>query len=100
MSGQVGFEEIEGEGVLVRAQDAQGDLRAAVTAVLPMVLRGDDSVEEVRCALAALGIQSGSDRDLAILAGAVQSAKAFVLLAEAIDADPQLVWQTYISEAA
>jgi hypothetical protein len=101
MSGQVVPGAVKGENVLVaRAQDMQGELRAAVTAVLPMVLRGDESVESARSALAVLGLGSGTDRELAILAGAVQAAKAFVLLGECLNADPEVVWSAYVAEAA
>lgn len=84
----------------VRTREAQGDVRAAVTAVLPLMMDGDESPEAVRDALQVLGIRMCSDRDLAVLAGAVHTAKAFALLGESLDVDPRVVWQTYLAQAS
>lgn len=82
----------------VRAREQQADLCAAVTAVLPVVAAGRmDCRDEVSSALGAAGIGSGSDRDLALIAGALQSARAFVLLGECLGADPEQVWQDYLA---
>ena len=100
MSGQaVGVGEVEGEDVLtVRTREAQGDVRAAVTAVLPLVMEGGDTPEDIRSALQLLGIGTCSDRDLAVLAGAVHTAKAFALLGESLDVDPRQVWSAYVAQ--
>lgn len=91
----------EGEDVLtMRTREAQGDVRAAVTAVLPLVMDGDGSHEDIRHALQVLGIGTCSERDLAVLAGAVHTAQAFALLGESLDVDPQVVWQTYLAQAS
>lgn len=85
----------------VRARDARSDLRAAVTAVLPVVAAGyADSREALGEALRAAGLGDGSDRDLALIAGAVESARAFVLIGECLESDPSDVWTAYLQQSA
>lgn len=85
----------------VRARDAQSDLRAAVTALLPVVASGYDRCRDsVREAMGAAGLGGGSDRDLALTVGALESARAFVLLAESMEVEPGALWATYLSQAA
>lgn len=98
MIGLAGGKAEEGDDMLVRAREQQADLRAAVTAVLPVVAAGQvDSRDAISSALGAVGFGTGSDRDLALLAGALQSARAFVLLGECLGADPEQVWQDYLA---
>lgn len=92
---------VEGDVLVAGIRDAQLDLRAAVTALLPMVSSDQEGCRErLREALADSGIGSGSDRDLALIAGALQSARVFVLLAESMEVDPGRLWQTYLAHAA
>lgn len=75
----------------------------AVTAVLPIVLaQGEIDPREVRSqyqgVFVALDLHPSSERDLAILAGAVETAKWVGLSAEMAGVDPELFWQQYLMQ--
>jgi hypothetical protein len=82
--------------VMARVREQEQDLFAVVTAVLPMMkTSSDESVDWTRRALEVIGVGSRTDRDLALLAGAVRTARMLMLLGDALDADPEEVWKSY-----
>lgn len=87
---------------VVRAISARDDLRAIVTAVLPIVTETDALDSDVLQSrygelLAALGLDAESERDLALLTGAWEVAKWVAISAEAHGVDPVMWWSRYIS---
>lgn len=89
---------------LVRALSARDDLWAVVTAVLPIVAAADDTDpaalrEQYGEVLAALGLDPESERDLALLTGAVETAKWILISAEISGVDPEKFWQRYVARS-
>lgn len=87
---------------VVRALSAREPLWAAVTAVLPLVAGEDDIDAGVLRArygevFAAMGLSSDSDRDLALLTGAVETAKWVVVASEMAHVEPERFWQSYLA---
>lgn len=87
---------------VVRALSAREDLWAVVTAVLPIVAVADeadsDSIrDQYRDVFAGLGMDAESERDLALLTGAVETAKWILLAAEVAGVDPEKFWRSYLA---
>lgn len=87
---------------VARALSVREPLWQAVTAVLPIVVSTADPDpgqlrEQYREVFAALGMSASSERDLALLAGAVETAKWVGVAAEMAGVDPQLFWQRYLA---
>lgn len=86
---------------LVRALSARDDLWAVVTAVLPIVADSDEMDADVvrdryGDLLAALGLDADSERDLALLTGAVEMSRWVVISAELAGVDPEKWWRRYV----
>lgn len=89
---------------VTRALSAREPLWAAVTAVLPIVAReGDLDPVELRerygYVFAALGMSAYSDRDLAVITGAVETATWVIVAAELAGVDPEKFWQSYLARS-
>lgn len=91
---------------LVRALSARKSFWEVVTAVLPIVQQGDFDVdynqirEHYREVFAALDMRADSDRDIALLTGAVETAQWVLMSAQLADVDPELFWQNYLAQRA
>lgn len=87
---------------VARALSVREPLWQVVTAVLPIVADDSDPDPEVlrgqyHDVFVALGMSSSSDRDLALLAGAVEIAKWVSVAAELGGVDPAQFWQRYLA---
>jgi hypothetical protein len=90
---------------VVRALSARKELWAVVTAVLPIVAVVDETSpelirEQYSEVFAGLGMDADNERDLALLTGAVESAKWILMAAELAGVDPERFWQSYIARSA
>ena len=87
---------------VTRALSARESLWAVVTAVFPIVAAEDDLDpvlvrERYADVFAALGMSASSERDLALITGAVETAKWVHMSAELAGVDPSRFWQSYLA---
>jgi hypothetical protein len=76
-------------------------LWSTVTAVLPLIDGEFDEDREggrewLRPVFAALGLHASSDRDVALITGAMELAKWVRVCAEMVGATPERTWQNYM----
>lgn len=88
---------------MIRAVSAREPFWEAVTVVLPIVSGEDDAtVEQLRerygSVFAVLGLDARSDRDLALITGAVETAKWVLMSSELAGVDPEVSWQSYLAQ--
>lgn len=88
---------------VVRALSARQPLWETVTAVLPIVSAEDDADpalirERYSDVFAALGMSADSERDLALVTGAVETAKWVHMAAELAGVNPEKFWQNYLAQ--
>lgn len=87
---------------VVRALSAREPLWVTVTAVLPIVAaEGDADPTTLRDrygdVFASLGMSAHSERDLALITGAVETSKWVLMAAELAGVDPEKFWQNYLA---
>jgi hypothetical protein len=88
---------------MLRALNVRDDLWVVVTAVLPIVARSEEDIdfdsfrENYSGVFEALGMSADSDRDLALLSGAVETSRWIVVAAEGMGVDPIKSWQNYLA---
>ncbi len=90
---------------VVRAMGVRQDLWAVVTAVLPIVASADEVNpdlirEQYGSVFTELGMDPASERDLALLTGAVETAKWILMSAEIAGVDPEVFWASYLRQHA
>lgn len=88
---------------MLRALNVRDDLWVVISAVLPVVARSEEYIdqdsfrENYRDVFEALGMSGDSERDLALLSGAVETSRWIVVAAEQAGADPLRSWQNYLA---
>jgi hypothetical protein len=88
---------------ILRALNIRDDLFVVVSAVLPIVVKSEEDIdphffrEKYGEIFESLGMSADSERDLALLSGAVETAKWIIIAAEGAGVDPERAWQVYLA---